>query len=159
MVRDIDSWKIKTKFKNMKKTEFLNISLYLSLSLRICLCFIFACLSSYMYTHSLSISISLCLKISLSIYLSHTHTILIPPPINQSGWTALMYASGEGHLPIVMLLTERGADIDMKDKDVCYLKVWFERKCLIYCVWVCVCLLGDIYREIYMWERYRERHV
>ena len=34
----------------------------------------------------------------------------------QEGQTALMYASQNGHLPVVQYLVQQGAVIDMKDK-------------------------------------------
>ena len=36
--------------------------------------------------------------------------------VSQDGWTALHYASREGHMEIARLLVNRGADINMKDK-------------------------------------------
>ena len=37
---------------------------------------------------------------------------------NQSGWTALMRASDNGHKDVVKLLTDKGAKLDMQDKVV-----------------------------------------
>ena len=34
----------------------------------------------------------------------------------QYGYTAVMYASSNGHLPVVQYLVQQGADIHMQDK-------------------------------------------
>ena len=34
---------------------------------------------------------------------------------SQEGWTALVWAADEGHLDVVGLLLDRGADIEAKD--------------------------------------------
>ncbi len=68
-----------------------------------------------------------------------------PIDTQQIGWTALMWASKEGHLPVAQLLIDKGAVINVQSK-VCYLVLsvctytvgWHLRLCVSVCVLVYV---------------------
>ena len=63
-----------------------------------------------------------------------THAVIFP------GWTSLMFASHDGHAPLVKLLLEHKANIETKNKSGMFLN---SATAVLFCVQVhggCVCL-------------------
>ena len=52
---------------------------------------------------------------SLCMYEEGQENLTVSVYVVQNGWTALLWASENGHLSIVEVLLERGADIHHKD--------------------------------------------
>ena len=64
------------------------------------------------------------------IYRIHVISDLMTIIDMQRGWTALIYASNEGHLSICQLLLTRGADIEAKEN----VSIFDDHTDYIYCI-------------------------
>ncbi len=44
----------------------------------------------------------------------------------QDGWTALMFASQNGHTEVVKFLIEANASVDIQNQVICYCVYWYR---------------------------------
>ena len=67
----------------------------------------------------------------------------------QDGFTAVMYASENGHLELAKWLAENGADIHAKSKFVSSVCVLSVCVCVFLCVYVFLCICEFVYMYVF----------
>ena len=92
-------------------SEYVCMYVYVCMYAYVCPSCMFVCIYACMYVY-----MCLCLYVYTSLYLydlNHHHVCHVNE--NQSGYTALMWASDNGHKDIAKLLTDMGADLNIQN--------------------------------------------